>query len=266
MFKDPHARIKRTLKWRDYHLFCLDSPRIASQSFPGQFIMVRINSTPYPLLRRPFSIHTADESSIELFFQKTGVGTDLLSQKKEGETLDILGPLGNGFNLSSNQSRKKTALIGGGRGIAPLYFLAQKLSFQDAEVTVFYGGKTQDDLPLMEKFESNRFRLLCSTDDGSFGFRGMVTELYIEKLKDLRIDLMYACGPEAMLKEIARISREQKIPAELSLEAIMGCGFGACWGCVHKLRRDSKEEWQKICEEGPVFRAEEIIWTKKEND
>jgi dihydroorotate dehydrogenase electron transfer subunit len=228
--------------------------------------MVKIDSSPYPLLRRPFSIHSANETSVEIFFQKTGIGTDILSQKKEGDSLDIIGPLGNGFDLNRDLSKQKTALIGGGRGIAPLFFLAQNLRLQDAETTVLYGGKTREDLPLIEKFESEGFRLLYSTDDGSFGFEGMVTELFLEKLNTMKIDLIFACGPEAMLERIAHISREQKIPSQLSLEAIMGCGFGACWGCVHKIRRDSEEEWQKICEEGPVFKAEEIIWTNKEDD
>lgn len=242
----------------------LESPRIADQSRPGQFIMVRVNAYHHPLLRRPFSIHSKSGKAIEIFFQVSGLGTGLLSQKNRDETLDILGPLGKGFNTEAGLEGKAVALVGGGRGIAPLYFLAQELRSSGAAVRIFYGGKTQADLPLRNKLEKQEFAISCSTDDGSFGFKGFVSDLLKTELHTFTPARIFACGPEAMMKKISDTAQQKSIPAEFSLESVMGCGFGACWGCVKRIKRGNGEEWLKICEEGPVFSAEEIIWGEEE--
>ena len=242
----------------------LESPRIADQSRPGQFVMVRINAHHHPLLRRPFSIHSNSGKTIEIFFQVAGLGTDLLSQKSLDETLDILGPLGKGFNTEAGLEGKTVALVGGGRGIAPLYFLAEELRSSGAAVRIFYGGKSQADLPLRENFEKQGFTIFCSTDDGSFGFKGFVSDLLKAELETFTPARIFACGPEPMMKKISGTARQKSIPAEFSLESVMGCGFGACWGCVKRIKRGDGEEWLKICEEGPVFSAEEIVWGEEE--
>jgi len=260
MIKDSQALIVSKESWKDYYLLSLKSPQIASQAQPGQFIMVRINPHLYPLLRRPFSIHSRGKENIEIYFQKTGVGTILLAQKETNESLDILGPLGKGFNVDPDFKGKTIFLVGGGRGIAPLYFLAQELASKGAQAKIFYGAKSKTDLCLKDKFSKKGFELFCSTDDGSSGFRGLVSELLTEKLKSLHPVHMYACGPEEMMKEISRIANLEEIPAEFSLESVMGCGFGVCWGCVRRIKKDNEESWLKICEEGPVFSKEEIIW------
>lgn len=260
MVKDSLALITRKECWNDYYLLSLESPIISTQANPGQFIMVRISSHPYPLLRRPFSIHAQDGKNIDIFFKKTGVGTALLSEKKKDDFLDILGPLGTGFGLERISGQKEVAVIGGGRGIAPLYFLARRLSLQGSSAKIFYGGKTHADLPLKKRIETDGFQLLCSTDDGSLGFHGLITELFNSEMSKFSPEYIYACGPESMLREIAHIALDKKIPAEFSLESVMGCGFGACWGCVKKIKKGKEEGWHKICEEGPVFRTEEIIW------
>lgn len=265
MVKDPQARISKKQAWKDYFLFALKSPSIATQAHPGQFLMVKVSDDhPYPLLRRPLSIHSRDKKMIEIFFKVAGTGTALLAQKKVGESLDILGPLGKGFRLDESLKEKKLFAVGGGRGIAPLYFLAQELRSLGVSIKIFYGGQTQEDLPLREKFEKSGMDLAYSTDDGSFGFKGSVTGFVEAELEKVVPSRIYACGPEAMLKKIAQISRKQNIPAELSLESLMGCGFGACWGCVKRIRRGEKEGWIKVCEEGPVFSAEEIVWPEGE--
>jgi dihydroorotate dehydrogenase electron transfer subunit len=225
MIKDSQARIVGKKSWNSYYLLSLESPRIAAQSRPGQFIMVRISPEPYPLLRRPFSIHSKDEKSIDIFFQVSGLGTDLLSQKKEDDILDVLGPLGKGFNEEASPKGKDVVAVGGGRGIAPLYFLAKELRSHGASVKIFYGGKSLQDIPLKEKFER---------------------------------------GPEEMMKKIARIAAKRNIPAEFSLESVMGCGFGVCWGCVKRIKKNGEEGWVKICEEGPVFSSDDIIWKEEE--
>jgi dihydroorotate dehydrogenase electron transfer subunit len=265
MVKDPQARISKKQAWKDYFLFALKSPSIATQAQPGQFLMVKVSDGhPYPLLRRPLSIHSRDKKMIEVFFKVAGTGTALLAQKKVGESLDILGPLGKGFRLDESLKGKKLFAVGGGRGIAPLYFLVQELRSLGVSIKIFYGGQTHEDLPLREKFEKSGINTAYSTDDGSFGFKGFVTGLLEADLRKMVPDKIYACGPEAMLEKIAQISKKRNIPAEFSLESLMGCGFGACWGCVKRIKKGEKEGWVKVCEEGPVFSADEIIWPRRE--
>ena len=268
MQKDQAARIVSKKQWGDYFQLSVESPIIAKSASPGQFIMVRVSSQDYPLLRRPLSIHNRKQCTIEIFFQISGSGTALLSQKTTEDSLDILGPFGQGFSLEGDLEDRDMALIGGGKGIAPLYFLAQELRQRGAGVTVYYGGKTVSDLPLKDKFLKDEIPLFCSTDDGSFGFHGFVTDLFeSETTKKIKsFNSVYACGPEIMLKKAGQLCKQKNIPAEFSLESIMGCGFGACWGCVTKIKekekgkRDSGSEWQKTCKEGPVFPADNIVW------
>jgi dihydroorotate dehydrogenase electron transfer subunit len=260
MRKDPQARILRKQSWGDYFLLALEAPEIAAEAAPGQFLMVRVNDTSLPLLRRPFSIHSAQERSLEIFFQKAGVGTARLSQKEEGDRLDILGPLGRGFSLDLAAGGDTAALVGGGRGIAPLYFMAEALNRKGKKARIYYGGATEADLPLRERFETLGFPLSCSTEDGSFGFEGLITDCLLQDLPSQPFGRIFACGPDGMLERLAGISREFDLPAELSLEAVMGCGFGACWGCVRRLKKGPEAGWHKICEEGPVFPADMIVW------
>jgi len=260
MQKDPSARIVNTKSWDDYFLLSLETPIIASCASPGQFIMVRVSSQDYPLLRRPLSIHARNQNSIDIFFQVSGLGTALLSQKTTGDSLDILGPFGQGFSLEGDLKDNEVALIGGGRGIAPLFFLAQELRQQGTCVAVFYGGKTKSDLPLKDKFLESEIPVFCSTDNGSFGFHGFVTELFETETEKKSFKIVYACGPEAMLKKAGQLCMQKALPAEFSLESMMGCGFGACWGCVTKINSEMGSEWQKTCEKGPVFPANNIVW------
>ena len=264
MHKDPSARIAQKERWGDYFLLSLESRSIASTAQPGQFIMVRVTSQDFPLLRRPFSIHARGQNTLDIFFQTAGLGTSLLSQKTVGDSLDILGPLGRGFTIEGDFDGRDVALIGGGRGIAPLFLLAEELKLRGASVRIFYGGKTQNDLPLRERFQRRGFPTSCSTDDGSFGFQGQITELFEAETEKRIPHSIYACGPEAMLERIGELCQKQEVSAEFSLESIMGCGFGACWGCVKKIRGEDGAAWQKICERGPVFSAGEIIWPGKE--
>jgi dihydroorotate dehydrogenase electron transfer subunit len=266
MHKDPAARVTHTESWGAYHLLALDSPEIAAAAAPGQFIMVRISSLYQPLLRRPFSIHSVSGTGLMIFFQAVGTGTELLGQKTPGQALDILGPLGRGFDLDGDPAGRRAALVGGGRGIAPLYFLAVELGGKGAEVRVFYGGRSEEDLALRDRFASAGFAPECSTEDASIGYHGLVTDLVREHTAGpYRPDRIYACGPDGMLRSVGELARELDVPAELSLESIMGCGFGACWGCVHKIRNEGKEDaWRKVCEEGPVFPAEAVIWEEED--
>ena len=266
MHKDTAADITHKASWGPYHILAIDTPEIAAAATPGQFIMVRTSSLYQPLLRRPFSIHAVSGTRLEIFFQAVGIGTGLLGQKAPGQVLDILGPLGRGFDLDGDLKGLQAALVGGGRGIAPLYFLALELQKRGAAVRVFYGGRSEADLALRERFAAAGFAPDCSTEDASFGYHGLVTDLALEHTRGpYAPDRFYACGPDGLLQSVAKLAKGLDVPAELSLESIMGCGFGACWGCVHKIRKKGEEEaWRKICEEGPVFPAEEVIWEGEE--
>lgn len=261
---DPAAKIIKKQSWGDYHLFRLETPALAAGAEPGQFLMIRVNDTPYPLLRRPISLHAKEKNSLEIFFQVAGQGTALLARKKEGETLDILGPFGKRFFPDTEAMLSPAVLVGGGRGIAPLYFLAMELNKLGIQVKVLYGGKSRTDLPVREKFEKAGLDIVCSTDDGSFGCHGFVTGLLEAEIRRQKPAILYVCGPDLMMKNIAKIAAASDIPARISLESMMGCGFGACWGCVKRIRGDDGGQWRKICEDGPVFWAEEIIWEEKE--
>ncbi len=261
--KDGAALILRKKSWNDYVLLALRSPRIARRARPGQFLMVRVNDQPYPLLRRPLSIHAREGDDIEIFFSRAGVGTAILAEKKPGETLDIIGPLGKGFSIARGLSGKSVSLVGGGRGIAPLYFLAKELKARGVRPRLYYGGRVAVDVPLLDKFARLRMEVFVSTDDGSVGFRGFVTTMVEKELERGPLPAhIFACGPDPMMKRISEAAAERRIQAQVSLEAIMGCGIGACWGCVKKIRKPRGAEWVKICEEGPVFPANEVVWTE----
>lgn len=261
MRKDASAVITKKEQWGEYFRLTLASPEIAREALPGQFVMVRVSDKDHPLLRRPFGIHARGHETLSLYFNIAGLGTGLLSEKKEGDKLDLLGPLGRGFTVGEPRGDDETVmLVGGGRGIAPLYFLAEELHRAGHKVRVLYGGRSLNDIPLKKMFEASCWETSFSTDDGSFGFQGLVTGLMQTEIESGNVSRVCACGPDPMLKETARLALQVGLPAELSLEARMGCGFGACWGCVKKIRRAGKEEWLKVCEDGPVFQAQEVIW------
>jgi dihydroorotate dehydrogenase electron transfer subunit len=263
MTKDPAARIVLKQEWGDYFLFGVESPALAGEAKPGQFLMVRVSDHIDPLLRRPLSIHARDRNTLEIFFKIAGRGTALLAQKKEGDGLDLLGPLGKGFDWGAGVKGKIVFLVAGGRGIAPLYFLAQELRTAGAGVKVLYGGKSLPDLPLKQKFEKAGLDIACSTDDGTSGCHGFVTGLLQHEISAQRPAALFVCGPDPMMKKTAEIAAREKIPAQFSLESMMGCGFGACWGCVKRIRKGDDGAWRKICEDGPVFSGDEIVWEEE---
>lgn len=264
MMKDPTARIATVERRGDYRLFSIETPEVAGRARPGQFLMIKVSSQPDPLLRRPISIHARENGRLEIFFQVTGRGTEILAGKEAGNTLDIIGPLGKGFSLDERLKGMRALCVGGGRGIAPIYFLAKELREFGALPVVLYGGRTAADIPLRAKFEKAGLPVLCSTDDGSYGFKGFVTGLAAREITSHLPAFLFACGPDAMMKAAARLAESAGIPAEFSLESLMGCGIGACWGCVKRIRREGQEGWVKICEEGPVFPLSEIVWPEED--
>ena len=244
--------------------FCgiIDAPKIAKEVGPGQFVNVKISQDSDPLLRRPFSIHKIKGPSIKILYEVAGRATRILSEKKAGEYLDIIGPLGKGFSVLGSRF---SVLVAGGMGVAPLIFLTEKLKEiqnpkSKIQNLILIGGKSKDDILCEKEFKELGCEVKIATDDGSKGFQGKVTELLEQILHARQYALhsiaIYACGPRPMLKAITRIAKKYKIPAQISLEEHMACGFGACFGCTVK----TINGYRRVCKEGPVFKADEINW------
>lgn len=245
----------------DYFRLVMEAPSLVREILPGQFVHVRVENTYAPLLRRPLSIYTWDRESgyIQLLYQTVGVGTDLLSRRRPGEEVDILGPLGKGFSWEPELER--IALVGGGIGIAPLLGTAQTASRQGKEVTSLLGARNSASLVDQGEFAAASESLWLATDDGSLGYPGPVTGLLEELLREGKTDLVLACGPWPMLRAVANISGAYGVRCQVSLEARMGCGLGACRGCAFKAKTPAGEvQYKMVCQDGPVFDAREVSW------
>lgn len=234
---------------------------IAKNIIPGQFIQVRLNKLSNdPLLCRPFAVYQTDGDIIDILFKIVGKGTRLLSGKVADDELMITGPLGNGFPVDDNFG--KALLVAGGMGIAALHPLIKKL--EGHEVIVLLGACSEDMLLGFDELVSQGVCVLTATEDGSCGYRGMVSQLLEEviaeekhKTEDCKI---YSCGPIPMLKAIAEISERNNIKAYVSLEEKMACGIGACLGCAIEIKSDSGKKYKMVCKDGPVFDSQEISW------
>lgn len=235
----------------------LEAPAIARKASPGEFVQVRVSAGATPLLRRPFSIFRAAGREIEIIYQVVGEATEILTRRRPGELLDIIGPLGNGFDLALGAFPGRTqVLVAGGMGVAPLFFLAEKL--KNNRRAVLLGAKTKSHILCEKQFKRLGCAVKISTDDGSRGHKGRVTDLLKHLLStiDYRPSTIYACGPRPMLKEISALSCRLHIPAQVSLEEHMACGIGACLGCAV----DTRDGYQRVCKDGPVFPAGDIVW------
>lgn len=245
----------------DVYNLRLNAPTLAVKAKPGQFVMVKVAPGLEPVLRRPFSLHRMDQDAgiVEIVYQVVGKGTDILTERRPGEELEVLGPLGNGFSW---QEEKRIGLVGGGMGIAPLLAAGEQAVSEGKEVVVFLGARSRDYLLAQEKFE-RLGQVFVVTDDGSVGEKALVSKPLDEYLKNQGLDLILACGPIPMLKAVAAISVAQDIPAQLSLEQRMGCGVGACLGCAFPVRADTPEgyTYKRVCHDGPVFWAQEVLFS-----
>jgi len=251
----------KKIKGNYFHLV-IQAPKITKESLPGQFLNIKVNDADEPLLRRPFSIHRVRGANVELLYEVVGEATKVLSQRKPGEYLDVIGPLGNGFQLNTKH-KTLNILVAGGMGVAPLIFLAEKLrertpNTEHRTPLVLIGAKTKSQVLCTKKFQDLGCEVKVATDDGSRGFKGNITDLFRNLVSSIeyRVSSIYACGPRPMLKEISWISKKYKMPAQISLEEHMACGIGACLGCVV----NTKEGFKRVCKEGPVFKADEIVW------
>jgi dihydroorotate dehydrogenase electron transfer subunit len=232
---------------------------------PGQFIMLRIGSDVTPLLRRPFSLlglirENGRVTGIEILFKVVGKGTDRLSRCRIGDRLSVIGPLGNAFLVPD--TCRQLILVAGGIGVPPIRFLVQSLLEQKERLSrcmVFVGGRTKDDLVCITEFDLPGFLLDVSTDDGSQGSQGMVTRGLKKALDAGPADLICACGPPGMLKAVTAIAVARRIPCQVSIEAMMACGMGACLGCAVAVH-DDDTRYRHVCVDGPVFDAHRLKW------
>ncbi|HZK18895.1 MAG TPA: dihydroorotate dehydrogenase electron transfer subunit [Clostridia bacterium] len=240
-------------------------PVISHTARPGQFLHIRVDDSFDPLLRRPISINGVgrEEGLVFLLYRVVGSGTQRLSEKKSGQNVDVLGPLGNGFTLQNPTRGATLALIAGGMGIAPLNFLLEELKDSRSDVLVFLGAQTKESILGEAGMAKMGYTPRVATDDGSFGYRGPVTDLFKESLNDRTTGFAYACGPPAMLRQVSVILQKHNIPGEISLEERMGCGLGACLSCVCKIKDPNSAggfTYQRACTEGPVFPVGEVLF------
>ncbi|MDR2426003.1 MAG: dihydroorotate dehydrogenase electron transfer subunit [Endomicrobium sp.] len=218
---------------------------------PGLFFMI---SVPGVFLRRPISIHNAIDGIISFLYKIAGEGTRKLSEIKTGE-ISMLGPLGSGYPVSCHEYTSKffqdyyPVIVAGGTGIASVYFLASKL---ENKGTLFYGARAKKDLLCLDKFKKLGWKVIVSTEDGSKGYKGLITQILERRLKTGYT--LYMCGPAAMMKAVIKMAREKNICGYASLEEKMACGIGSCQGCAVQINGQNK----MTCKDGPVFKIEEI--------
>lgn len=236
--------------------YTLKSPEIAQKAAVGQFVQVLCGDF---TLRRPISLcgFSAEYGILRLVFEVRGKGTDWLSRRQVGETLDLIGPLGHGFPLLDKG--KKAVLIGGGIGTPPLLPLAQHYG---ANAVAISGFRSRDAAILQEDFAACGAQTILCTDDGSAGFHGFTTQALEQYLQGGACDVICTCGPKVMMKGVAGIAEKRGILCYVSMEERMGCGFGACMGCSCRTKDDQGEtHMTRVCLNGPVFDAKEVDFT-----
>lgn len=250
----------------------LSAPEIARAVLPGQFVMLRKPDEFEPFLPRAYSIHSISSSktgspadTIEILYKVAGKMTRLLAGMKPGETLSVWGPLGRFF---TTRGVKKAALVAGGIGIAPFLFLARILKREGVkEMRLFFGACSKEHLVGVRDFQELDVEVHPATEDGSLGYEGFVTDSFEETLteagegRDLKV---YGCGPHPMLEALAGICKSRGLSCEVSLEAMMACGIGACQGCAQAIldETDVGFHYELVCKEGPVFDAARIKWDR----
>ena len=271
-----------------YHELSISSDYMSRVSMPGQFIHIRCSDGNIPLLRRPFSIHNVskEKRTFEILYEVLGEGTEFLSRKNPGDFLDIIGPLGAGFNYHSpiipnavaqmgytsgprriakavatfGTTHHSPVLVAGGMGTAPLLFLAKELTTHYSLLTtVLIGAKTKSYILCEKEFKQLGCDVKIATDDGSLGFKGRVTDLLKSLLLVTSYQLpvtIFTCGPRPMLKEVSKVAKQHKIKCQVSLEELIACGVGVCLGCAV----NTKSGYKLVCKDGPVFNSDEIIW------
>ena len=257
-YKELAEIIRREHVAEDTYRFTVKAPDIASASRPGQFVMVRTGEGLDPLLRRPFSIHQVAEGGlVQILFKIIGKGTQALADMELGRNMDILGPIGHGFTIANDSQH---LLVGGGIGIAPLLFLARRIlkKSEPFSVRVHLGARIKEEIAfLAEEFESMGLSVEITTEDGSLGKQGLITDLMADLQREKPM-MIYGCGPYPMLRAVANICKIKKWGCQVSLETIMACGLAACLGCA--VQRADMKGYVHVCKDGPVFDMDDVAW------
>ena len=246
-----------------YLLYCV-CPQIAENALPGQFVHVLISSDSGLLLRRPFTIYSIRGTEISMLYQVTGEGTAALARLRSGAPIQVLGPLGKAFRIPSYL--QAAILVGGGAGIASLMLLAAELKKAGVRTLGLVGATSRARLLSVSDLRRIDVETRIATDDGSVGHHGFVTEILNGVLERpqayaLQNPAVYACGPNGMLRAVTELTLAHHTPTQLAMENRMGCALGVCLGCVCPIRTAAGEvEYQRVCTEGPVFNAEDIVW------
>ena len=233
----------------------LSVPEIAKKAKPGQFINLRLTGKLDPLMRRPISLHRIDPEAgtVTMLYMVVGEGTAMMSEMEPGETIDVLGPLGNGWDCGMPGDH--AVVIGGGIGIAPLYPLVKALKEAGSQVELIMGAKSSDYLTDASIYEKLGAVVTVTTDDGSAGTKGFVTTALEKSIQAGKCDRIYACGPKPMLRFVEKIALENGVPIDIRIESHMGCGLGICLLCPSKVKDGG---YKRTCTDGPVFMIGEL--------
>ena len=234
-----------------YVLIRLTDDKPLPEMIPGQFVEIKVEGSQTTFLRRPISIHYVDREKNELWLlvAVVGQGTRAMASLSAGDTMNLVLPLGNGFTISA----RKTLLVGGGVGVAPLLYAGKAIREAGGEPVFLLGARSAKDLLEIERFRAIG-RVLTTTEDGSDGERGFVTDHSVREKET--IQMISVCGPKPMMVAVARKAREKNIPCEVSLENMMACGLGACLCCVE----NTTDGNVCVCKEGPIFSTDKLKW------
>lgn len=238
----------------NYVLLKLTSQSPLPEMLPGQFAEIRVDGSPNTFLRRPISINYVDTLKNEVWFliQLIGDGTRRLAEAIQGDIINVVLPLGNGFTMPQIPS-DKLLLVGGGVGTAPMLYLGEQLAKNGSKPTFLLGARTDKDLLQLDDFASYG-EVYTTTEDGSYGEKGYVTQHSI--LSKIKFEQIYTCGPKPMMMAVAKYAKSNNINCEVSLENMMACGVGACLCCVE----NTDEGHLCVCKEGPVFNINKLLW------
>jgi dihydroorotate dehydrogenase electron transfer subunit len=247
------------------HIVVLRASEIAKEVLPGQFVMASCagdEALPHPLLKRAMAVYTVkryqgEESLIALLIKVVGDGTHRLANAKPGDSINLIGPLGNGFDLERAKGRINFLVVGG-TGIASVYLLAKHLSHYGESVHLVYGGQNAEALVGLDDFRKLGIPIVTATEDASSGFPGLVTDGFLDYLDRFPISQanIYTCGPNLMMQAVTEMALKRGIPCQISVESKMACGFGVCLGCTVK----TTGSYRLACTDGPVFDASEFVW------
>lgn len=235
----------------NYYLMKVEGDKIPQHSKPGQFFMLQCKDNS-KVLRRPISLHNVEGNTLEFYYEALGKGTKEFTQLSTGETINIQGPLGNGYD--TDLKGKNIVVIGGGMGMAPIKYLIKDLK-DNNDITFIGGGRNAGAVKIIEKFDFKNIELKVATDDGSVGAKGNTVDILKEVLKGKDIDIIYTCGPHPMMEAVAKVAQENNIRCQISLEERMACGIKACVGCSILTKKGMK----KVCYDGPVFESTDIV-------